>query len=778
MTNTNKKAYLLLVLLNLVLVIWFFSPLLFHLNSSIINIGGDSFKNYFTYLYFIKFDIGHDFTGMGYPFSEHMTFTDNMPAIAWTMAKLRTLFPSVPDYSLLVMHALLILSFPLGSYFGFKILRSFRTDAYWAAISGTFITFLSPQIIRLTGHYGMAFVCVIPMYIHYLNSYSQTEKKRYLFYLFVLGFVTGFLHVYNLGIGLVFATAFLASFIFIEKKYAVRQRLRIALAPFVSVLLSVIFLKLTLFLTDDITDRPQFPPGILNACTSPKEILTSTLLPLGYTFQFLTGNHAADVSEGYIYLGFVSIVSILLAFVLRIVIVAKKRTNSSSAILPNTMNTWIAASIICLLVALGVPFKWGLESLLDQLSSFRQLRSLGRFAWPFYYIMSIYVCILIGNVYANLVQKKHKKASIALLLSVMTIWTVQASGYVNYLNEHFVKSHDNYLKLKSSTNAWEPWLKQHGYSPHTFQASIGLPFFYIGGDKIGMESIDPGEVHRPLASLALGYKLPMMNVMMSRGSWERCFNIVRLFDGALTSFPYEDSLNAKPFLLLKSNVQPIDSAQSRLLKYSKYIGEFEGSSIYSFDIKYMLSDNRRIADSTRSLVYKTQQQEGLLEGNAFYYANHFDNVKSKTTLAGNGALGNLANHTLIATINHPMLENDQDYTLSIWSLCDSVNDHLSYFDLKQYDSAGNLIDQSDILSARSTLVLNFWFKAEKLYKVKAGVTKIEVYATGYHEKDNHIAIDEIAMWPVGYTYFYKDYARSQVLINNRPLPSGNSTKEK
>ncbi len=51
--------------------------------ETLISAGGDGMKNYFTYLYHIKYDSTFwVFEGMNYPFGENIVFTDNQPLLS------------------------------------------------------------------------------------------------------------------------------------------------------------------------------------------------------------------------------------------------------------------------------------------------------------------------------------------------------------------------------------------------------------------------------------------------------------------------------------------------------------------------------------------------------------------------------------------------------------------------------------------------------------------------------------------------------------------------
>jgi len=767
-----KKKYplLILVLCSCVISLYFFYPVIAHLNTSLFNTGGDGFKNYFTYLYFIQYDNGYHFTGMGYPFGEHMVFTDNMPAIAWTMAKLRNIFPGIYQYSLVVMHSLIIGSFTIGSIFIYKILRLFGTGQVWAIVSAIFIAFFSPQILRVNAHFGLAFVCFIPMTLYWLMSYQRDRHKTTLVLLAAFSLLSGFIHVYNLGFAFIITLAYSFSYLVLDKG-SFKKKIALVIPLILSVVIAVGLFQLYMHLTDPIKDRPRFPPGFLNACTVPQEIITSGLAPLGFIFQFLTGNHASYGSEGYIYMGLVSLIAILLFVVIlfKNVFLRLRRKKNTITHPVRPYRVWLLTAVLCLMLGMGVPFIWGFDFLLDHLSSFRQLRSLGRFSWGFYYLMMIFVAIWLYRIFLYLKSKKYRWQAYTLLSCITIVWAVQLSGYAAMMRRNLANAPDDYNTFFDTSHKWSQWFEEHNLKPSDFQASLGLPFFYIGADKISLYSDNAGAVMIPLAQIAMQTKMPMVDVMMSRASWQRSFGIARLFDGPYAEKPYIDSFAAKPLLLLVNNVCPVKvHGEADLVKYATYLGDFGNNKLYSLDLQKVKEGNKKERDSVLSLAIGQTAKEGLINAAGYYYANHFDKGQKANTFAGTGALGRLPNRTTIANIMPPVSDTDRSYNLSIWAKCDSINDHFTYFIMKQYDKEGHLIDESDMLSGFSTFIDNYWFKTEKVFTVKAHTARIEYIATGYHQKDNHIALDELVMWPAGTTYFYKEKP-GRIFLDNRPV---------
>lgn len=758
----------LVILLSIGCTVLYFYPVIGHLNTSLFNIGGDCLKNYYNYLYFIKYDTGHEFSGMGYPFREHLIFTDNMPALAAALSKLKILFPGIADYSLLIIHLLILSSFTIGCWYIYKTLRYWKAGKGWSVFSALFIIYFSPQVLRADAHFGLAVVCYFPMLIYWLIRYDKEHRILFLVCISALTLLFSFIHVYHLGFTLILLVCYLFSHL-IVKRVSLKEKLLNIVQIILTATAPIIVFKLYLSLTDDVGDRPKFPPGFLEGTTSLKQIFTSTHSPLGYVFQFLFGNRPSEGGEGYVYPGFLAIIFAfaLIIILLRNVIVKKKFNHPVP-----TYSIWLLTALLGLLAGMGVPFIWGLESVTEHLSSFRQLRSLGRFSWIFYYLLTIYIAIWTSRIYCYLRENKSKGVAATFAFALAAVSIVQLSGYACRTSSALSISKKNYEIFFSKNGGSQhsiPWLKQHGQSPSMFQSIIALPFFHVGSDKISISSECTDDEMRSAFRIALQTHLPVVNVMMSRTLWERSFGIVSLFDGPFSKKSFIEAFNDKPVLLIVNTKCPLTTGEAQLLQYSDYIGTLEGDELYSFHLKKMIASYEKITDSVKNIISRQEKREGLLNAEDFFYVDHFDKNRQKPSFSGKGAVTNLLADTAIARIVLPRCDTDRNYILSVWSLCDSINDRLNYFKIRQYDDLDKLIDENDMLTKKSTLIDRFWFKAEKTIRIKKNADRIEIIASSVYKNGSYcLAIDELALWPEGKIYFSKADDET-LLINNRPI---------
>lgn len=730
--------------------------------------GGDGIKNYFCYLYFIHYDAGTHFTGMNYPFGENIIFTDNMPALAWAIARIKTFFPGIVNYGLVLMHSTFIISYFLCSVFIYKILRLFNVKGWWGPVSAVFIAYFSPQFFRLFGHFSLSLVCFFPMMIYWLMQYERKRASKYLLYIFLLIILFTFLHVYYVAFGLVLSCAYGLTFL-VTDRMSFKKKLLYTISVIVPALASIFIFKLFLRITDPVTDRPSAPLGVFDGHTTLADILTCDYNFLGFNIFSLLLKTAARNTEGYSYPGLVTLLIciFLLYRITKSIVIKIGKGRKIPAHPVRGYRTWLIVAFLILVFAMGIPFVWGLEFLTDYLSVFKQFRSIGRFSWIFYYLMMIYASIFLYRFFKWLRRKEYTKLSYALMVIVFAIWFIEWNGYAQDVRDVCKNARANYTHFYSHDNtSWPDWLEQKGYTADKFQGVIGLTYIHIGSEKVSAQDGNNNAIFYG-AQIACQTGLKMIDVMMSRTSWSQTFDNLRMIDGPLTPKPIVDKFSEKPFLLFVAPPTPLTPGEQNLVDHAVFIGKKDDIALYSLDVKAMVKAETEYRDSIKNVVAGIPHQEGLLDSVAgFTYCNHFDQYSYNKPFTSKGAYPAPAEEGKLLTsfpITHPT--NDSLFVASAWFLSYKDQPNMAYLVYKQYDSSGALLTEGDVLSGRSTYALPDWFKGERIIYIHPKAVKMEWYVQG--SSKNFIALDELLIYPAHSLYFYKTANRG-IILNNRP----------
>ncbi|MBC7777300.1 MAG: hypothetical protein H7246_17840, partial [Phycisphaerae bacterium] len=175
-------------------------------NEVMFSKSSDGLKNYMTSAWNVQHDSGYvHYGGMGYPFGDHVLFTDNQPvmcvAIKWWS---RHVF-DVRDQTIGILHLFLVVSIIFGAGVIYLLLRKLHLPVWYAGLAAMGITFLSPQYNRFDGHFGLSHIWVLPMLMLLLCRYEELKSRRYQSLLIgILIWFSAQLHFYYLGVSAIF----------------------------------------------------------------------------------------------------------------------------------------------------------------------------------------------------------------------------------------------------------------------------------------------------------------------------------------------------------------------------------------------------------------------------------------------------------------------------------------------------------------------------------------------------------------------------------------------
>nr|MBP7239999.1 hypothetical protein [Saprospiraceae bacterium] len=181
---------------------------------------GDGLKNYYTLDYYVKHDSGWHFSGMNYPYGENIIYTDNQPLLAMVMRFVDRHIFSMDRHVVGTLNMLLLLSIYLGVIFTYLLLRRWEVGRWWALGSAVCMTFLSPQLWRLHGHYGLAYVFFIPLLLLLLDLTVREKSKKWLWAGFTALFVIAMslTHMYFLLLSTVVIFSFMLFWWYYNRK--------------------------------------------------------------------------------------------------------------------------------------------------------------------------------------------------------------------------------------------------------------------------------------------------------------------------------------------------------------------------------------------------------------------------------------------------------------------------------------------------------------------------------------------------------------------------------
>lgn len=191
MNKTGKQIWLVIsIIISVSAVALSFPDLVFSPSHCYISVNGDGGKNLFTFLYHVLNSKGLHFTGMNYPYGEHIVFTDGQPLLSVALGYVPGI--TAPQ-AMAVMWLAIAAGCVLSIVYLYRTLAYFRVMPPLALLFAVLIGLLSPQVLRLDGHYGLSYMFVVPMLFYFTLQYHATAKRRYALYILLLGICAVFL---------------------------------------------------------------------------------------------------------------------------------------------------------------------------------------------------------------------------------------------------------------------------------------------------------------------------------------------------------------------------------------------------------------------------------------------------------------------------------------------------------------------------------------------------------------------------------------------------------
>lgn len=540
--------------------------------------GEDGAKNFYTLLYHIEHDSSPIwFEGMNYPHGEHVLYTDNQPLVANALKALSVFFP-VGRMLHWLLPALILLSYLLGGWCLWRIMLRAHAPNWFAAFAATGIMLLSPQLIRLGGHYSLAYAAVIPVLLFLLMGALESSSLKK--WLWVVGwiFLSAFLHPYFLIMQSLFVLCLLAFKTIADGRWKAWWR------PLVVGLGPILLFQLVMWLTDPVTDRPTTPYGFMHY----RATWASVFLPLEYDYYKALDIGGALSSEGSYYIGLFAILGTIFMVI--------KRLRSSAENGASSFSQWVLlASIPVLLLSLAFPFTiWKLDRLVEYLGPLKQFRGIGRFSFVFFYAINLFVAMHLGR----WITQQKRPLSYAVGGIALALLLLEGVG----LREQVV------ARTHSGTQVFHSAMTPRShplFNPNDFQAILPLPYFHIGSENLRTPDIGSFREH----AFALSYEtgMSLLSVQMSRtslGQTLQSFQLVteQIVPPALLAHEHVDE---RPFLLCVADSASLSGPQKKLIEHAELLGGYVGYSLFRLPLeafKDIRNENRSAALDTNGFT--------------------------------------------------------------------------------------------------------------------------------------------------------------------------------
>jgi len=625
--STGRIAVLILVASLLVLRFpdFFQTP-----NSKVIEPYGDGYKVYAVMEYHARYDRSYaHYQGMNYPYGEHVVPADAQPLISNTVKFISDHIVDITGYTRAILHFSLLLSLLLCAFFLYLILRRLDAPVWWAVLAAIGIAFLSPQLHRMTSHYGLSHASAMAIVLYLLLRLDETRSWRMSAWIAVAVFCFSMLHFYFFAI-----LAFFISFYFLFS-FLRRPRLwkipRYAFHYSIQVLLPLAFFYFWMYYGDPVEGRTDQPWGFFVFHSIWEGVFTSLFQP---HFQWVDKNiiRIEEVQfEGIAYAGLVAGIGSLALLLRWLAGLFRQPIVRAGGARNGYLNKVFWAALALLLFSFGYPFTIpGMEWLLDYAGPLRQFRSVGRFNWAFYYVINIIVFTELWH--------WAKGAGWRLALGVTALLLLLYEAY----NSAYAK--DFRLDEVKELQAGHRYTDIEGVNYDEFQAILTVPYFNVGSDNIWYHG--EGDIVPRSLTLSTQTGLPTTSAMLTRTSLEQTLRQVQLIlepyrlPVLLEGFP-----NRKPLLLMVANYHFSLQKEryEQLLEGAQLLFESEAYRLYRLPLATF---EERIEGRVRDIRYTLDNDTLLLyphgsflsrDSNLTFYYESFDSLPASGHYRGGGA---------------------------------------------------------------------------------------------------------------------------------------------
>ena len=479
-------------------------------NEAMFGVSPDGFKNYMTSAWHVAHDSSYThYGGMGYPFGEHVLFTDNQPIVSATMQWWSHNMSDLNGRTVGIMNVLEMLSLLLGAGVIFLLLRKLHLPVWYAGLAALAMLFMSPQYNRIDGHFGLSHAWVLPLLLLLLCRYEERRSRRYQsLQIGALVWFAAQLHFYYFGISALFLGIYTGVQLLLDPSL---RNFRVRLSHLViMVMLPFVLLNIWIHWSDFATDRPANPWGFTTYIGYWEGVfLPYESFPL---YKWIDENiipirRINGESQAYIGLAATAF-TVWLLFFRRLRLFDKGWDEAAYHRVHKRYLRGIFITVVVLLIfACGFPIAIpGLEWLADYLGPFRQFRGLGRFTWAYYYVINTLLFYVLWN--KSVRFKGWKRWAIAL--APLALLTYEAVVF----QKSKKMSLDPNLAQRSAAAAVYPWIDKVDFSK--FQALMPLPYYHVGSENIWID-LD-GHHFRQMQTTTLHTGVADLGVNMSRTS--------------------------------------------------------------------------------------------------------------------------------------------------------------------------------------------------------------------------------------------------------------------
>jgi len=742
MLKKDNLYALLSFVISFLILSFFYHEVLFQPNDYVFASGGDGIKNYYTYLYHAKYDTSFfDFSGMNYPFQENIVFTDAHPLLSYLIGKL-----GLADYGIGIVNVLMLISYPISTVFIYKILKHFKVNILWSICTAVALTFMAPQVFRLTGHFSLSYVFAVPIMWYLLIKTTTSKPLNWNVITSAYLLIFFFTHPYLGLILTVFALTYWLVYAWVNRK--IKGTIKQSLINIgCQVAFPIITFQLLVMFNDPHVGRLNNPAGFFDMYATLKSLLVAhhgPVLSIKPIFGLESGNW-----ESWSYLGLSTMLFGLI--VISYAVKNRKKIDFKSHFKTPLFIFFIAAFIV-LLFAMCIPFRWSIfKWIVNLFGPLKQFRVLGRFAWIFFYVFTVFIIVLLNR----LRGKQENKTLINIVFYVGIILFILEFKPTHEVVASQITQAKNPFKIENV----DPDLKDliEVTSQRDYDAIIFLPFTHLSSESMMILGTEKANYE----SLVLSYhtNTPLFNTMSSRTSLVEALHMINLFSPEFVEKSLAKIVGPDKKILLVKNNDGLDENEQRMTWTSDEFYKNETFTAYDFSFEYWNTSqyfDEVIAKSEKAII---ELKNGWFsDTTTWFYYDGFEDTPDQNAMAGEGAFAQKKiGWNKLIELNSDILE-DGDYILNFWYNIDVGRPDILAVAEKVTADTTEWVDQ--FMVRETNLVVEGWAYVELKFSFKSIDTMNILLTSG--PSDDWLVVDELLIRKQNGSDLFKSYSTNRM----------------
>ncbi len=744
----KKRNGIYLTSLLTALLLWgFYGDILIYPENYLFDNDGDGVKNYFNFSYHVKYDREYwHFGGMNEPYGEYLPYVDCHPALAIAVKWVSEQAIDLTEHTFGLLNFLMFCSIVGGAFFIYLILIRFQVPYMLAIVGATAIAMLSSQVLLWQfGHYALSHTIFFPLGWYLVLRFQEGRQRWWWSALIAIHTISWFfIHAY-LGAMLLAFTLLAELFFFLfHPRSEFKKPVNIVfLAIQVAVPLLVVYYLLVV--ADPYGNRIAMPfltdhRASIYSVFFPNH---SFLRPLYEVFVDLAPQGQQSWGRVGNYIGFPANLALVIVLLLTPYLVQARRWDVIRKLFPLEVLPFLLAAFLLLLFAMAIPFKYGnLRTLLDLVPPLKQFAALGRFAWPFYYVITVYTLVLINSVFTR------GTANVLLFLASL-VFLGEGASYHRHLAA-IIGDQPNFFRADVEGESPLSGIGNR-YDFINFQAILPLPFFHKYTTPTTFIGTDRSEELSMRFSFLTG--MPLAGAVLSRPSLSEGKKLVELLAPPYYPKPVlEDLRNDKPFLVLYTK-EPLQPAEAALWARARVLVDRDSFAIGSLPLEALLDYDPAAYLSEYQRVEAGGQKDAATgwfttDSTAYCFYNSFDDRPVAPNYRGGGAFrGNKdQRHELFRTTPGD-LSPGTEYELSFWYYNEGYDQSYNSMWVEERDPQDSIVATTRFDPILANISDGNWLFNRLDFEVQDRSHRIILFSEGRRLFAPWICIDELLLRP-------------------------------